>query len=144
MVEIKESKDVCISCCDKSKSTMKISINRTGSSHKGDNITSFSLCNDCLKTLVKELKSDDMNESEAIAIIKSEMKFHPKYSTFGEALALSLKALEKQIAKKPIEQIRLLGLDKGGKCPSCNKYINTCRYWMYCECGQKIDWSDIN
>ena len=51
-------------------------------------------------------------------------------------------AIKKQIPKKPIEQIRLLGSDKGGKCPSCNKYINNCRHWMYCECGQKIDWSD--
>lgn len=50
-------------------------------------------------------------------------------------------ALEKQISKKPIEQIRLLGLDKGGKCPSCQKYINNNRYWMYCECGQKLDWN---
>ena len=55
---------------------------------------------------------------------------------------VAINALEKQIAKKPIERISLLGLDKGGKCPTCNKHINTCRYWMYCECGQKIDWSD--
>ena len=57
---------------------------------------------------------------------------------------VAINALEKQIAKKPIERISLLGLDKGGKCPTCNKHINTCRYWMYCECGQKIDWSDTN
>ena len=55
---------------------------------------------------------------------------------------VAINALEKQIPKKPIERISLLGLDKGGKCPTCNKHINTCRYWMYCECGQKIDWSD--
>ena len=55
---------------------------------------------------------------------------------------VAINALEKQIAKKPIERISLLGLDKGGKCPTCNKHINTCRYWMYCDCGQKIDWSD--
>ena len=57
---------------------------------------------------------------------------------------VAINALEKQIAKKPIERISLLGLDKGGKCPTCNKHINTCRYWMYFECGQKIDWSDTN
>lgn len=57
---------------------------------------------------------------------------------------VAINALEKQIPKKPIERISLLGLDKGGKCPTCNKHINTCRYWMYCECGQKIDWSDTN
>ena len=57
---------------------------------------------------------------------------------------VAINALEKQIPKKPIERISLLGLDKGGKCPTCNKHINTCSYWMYCACGQKIDWSDTN
>lgn len=52
-----------------------------------------------------------------------------------------IKSFEKQIPKKPIEQIKMLGLDKGGKCPSCQKYINNNRHWIYCECGQKIDWN---
>lgn len=50
-------------------------------------------------------------------------------------------ALEKQMPKSPIEQFKLLGLDKGGKCPSCRKHINNTRYWMYCECGQRLNWS---
>ena len=51
-------------------------------------------------------------------------------------------ALEKQNPKKPIEQIKLIGLDKGGKCPTCHKYVNNNQHWMYCECGQKLDWSE--
>ena len=54
---------------------------------------------------------------------------------------VAINALEKQIPKKPIGKIRLLGLDKGGICPSCQKYINNNIYWMYCKCGQKIDWN---
>ena len=47
---------------------------------------------------------------------------------------------EKNKPKKPVEQIKLIGLDKGGKCPTCQRYINNNQYWMYCECGQRIDW----
>lgn len=54
MLEVKESKDICISCCNENKITRKISINRDGSSHKGDNITSFSLCRTCLNKLARE------------------------------------------------------------------------------------------
>lgn len=59
----------------------------------------------------------------------------------AEAQKMAIEALEKQIPKKPVEQIKLLGLDKGGKCPFCQKYINNDKYWMYCECGQKLDWN---
>lgn len=54
MLEVTESKDGCISCCDKNVSTRKISINRDGSEYKGDNIASFSLCRKCLNKLAKE------------------------------------------------------------------------------------------
>lgn len=54
MLEVKESKDICISCCNKNKTARKISINRDGSSHKGDNIASFALCRACLNKLARE------------------------------------------------------------------------------------------
>ena len=57
-----------------------------------------------------------------------------------EEMTLIKKALEKQIAKKPIERIKMIGLDKGGKCPVCQKYVNNHNHWLYCECGQKLDW----
>ena len=60
----------------------------------------------------------------------------------AEAQKMAIEALEKQIPVKPIEQIRLLGLDKVGKCPSCKRYIDNSRYWLYCECGQKLEWSE--
>ena len=54
MLKIKESKDICISCCDKTVSTRKISINRDSGTYKNDNITSFSLCRKCLNKLIRE------------------------------------------------------------------------------------------
>lgn len=52
MLEVKESRDICISCCDKSKKTREISINRERGSYK--NIVTFSLCNECLNKLARE------------------------------------------------------------------------------------------
>lgn len=55
MLEVnKDNAEICISCCDKSKSANKISINRGGSIYKGSNITTFALCDECLKQLAKE------------------------------------------------------------------------------------------
>lgn len=54
MLEIKQSEYTCISCCDKSKKAKKISIKRAGSSYKGNNIVSFSLCDECLNKLAIE------------------------------------------------------------------------------------------
>lgn len=55
MLKVKKVKhEICISCCDKNKSAREISINRKGSTYKGSNIISFSLCDDCLRTLAKE------------------------------------------------------------------------------------------
>lgn len=54
MLEVKESKDICISCCDKSKPAREVLINRDGGCYKGSNIISFCLCNDCLNKLARE------------------------------------------------------------------------------------------
>lgn len=59
---------------------------------------------------------------------------------YKEMCNMSIKALEKQIPKKPIE------LDKWGEyyeCPICNKYAVDnlgCKYKFCRECGQKLDW----
>lgn len=56
MLEVKESKNVCISCCDKNKSAKEININRDGSTYKGANIVTFSMCKECLRKLAMEFK----------------------------------------------------------------------------------------
>ena len=56
MLEVKESKDICISCCDKNKSTKNISINRDGGTYEGANIITIHLCKECLRKLAMEFK----------------------------------------------------------------------------------------
>ena len=78
-----------------------------------------------------------MTESEAKVILESEYKFHGECSVFGEALTIAIKALEKQIPKKPkIDDRYVMYI-----CPCCNDFIkvshNCCQ-----NCGQAIDWSD--
>lgn len=80
-----------------------------------------------------------MTTEEAIECLKKN-KPTSGYIMLQVSVDMAIEALEKQISKKPISQIRLFGLDKGGRCPTCKKYINNNSHWMHCECGQKIDW----
>ena len=57
MLEIKGSREVCVSCCDKSKPVKEVKINRDDGTYKGANIVSFSLCKECLRKLAMEFKS---------------------------------------------------------------------------------------
>ena len=88
-----------------------------------------------------------MTEQEAIKMMRYRIDTATEIAGKGEDgnafedMEMAIKALDKQIVKKPIERIKMIGLDKGGKCPACQKYINNNRHWMYCECGQKLDWS---
>lgn len=55
-----------------------------------------------------------------------------------KAVNLAVAALEKQIAKKPIEGNTLKHI---GKCPDCLHIISTRSASINCQyCGQKIDW----
>lgn len=49
-------------------------------------------------------------------------------------------AVEKQKAKKPKEIFSMIGTDKGGICPCCDKPINNVRNCHYCDCGQRLEW----
>lgn len=95
-----------------------------------------------------------MTEQEAIKRIIEHCRIHFRKEKFRcpfitEALMMAVKALEKQIPKKPMLQecdffdFRLV-------CPECKQPIvnvwneteykpNFCHY-----CGQKLDWSDEN
>ncbi len=102
-----------------------------------------------------------MTVQEAISIIKSIRKEYEKKKFGIEAIDISIQSMEeveqyralgtveelkeareKQVAKRPIEQLSLDGALKGGKCPTCGRWINNGRHWMYCECQQKLDWSE--
>ena len=62
-----------------------------------------------------------------------------------EVFELSVKALEKQIPKKPKLVTRADGIIKFYPCPCCStseKYISVYPKQKYCtECGQKLDWN---
>ena len=61
-----------------------------------------------------------------------------------EAHNMAIEALEKQIPKKPTDQSKVrdnegyVGLI--GKCPCCGEILE--EDTVYCDCGQKIDWSE--
>ena len=62
-----------------------------------------------------------------------------------EAMEVAIKALEKQIPKKPILANNMMTKDKFLMCPCCKfrfpdslVFLKT-RCW---NCGQKLDWSD--
>lgn len=62
-----------------------------------------------------------------------------------EALSKAIKAIEKQTPKKPIlkrERTSLFGEDDVPYCPNCKCRLSEVSYCE--ECGQVIDWSDIN
>ena len=62
-------------------------------------------------------------------------------SNDAEALILAIKALEKQVPKKPIDNIE----QEWFECPTCRRvvvlYHNGKRH--HCECGQSLKWEDI-
>ena len=61
------------------------------------------------------------------------------------AINKAIDALEKQIPKKPIierEQTSPFGVDDVPYCPNCKCSLPEVSYCE--ECGQAIDWSDIN
>ena len=68
-----------------------------------------------------------------------------------ESMQMSIKALEKKIAKKPQKQTYKLLIEEGWEyaCPNCKAAIGVnkkdtmglTQHEIYCpECGQKLDW----
>lgn len=98
-----------------------------------------------------------MSPQEAILRIKKHIEIHSrKEKNFAvyitEALYKAIKALEKQIPKKPIKETAKLIDFQEFYCPCCkNKIISKMdgewlagRLQKYCdECGQALDWSEL-
>ena len=57
----------------------------------------------------------------------------------AEPLRLAIKALERQIPKKPSQDS--IGLYYFPTCPNCHKELES--YDHHCECGQALDWGGI-
>ena len=97
---------------------------------------------------------DKMTPQKALEIITNAIQTNKMTFEQDNALAITQKALEKQIPKKPKfydTKFRQRGLkygehttiEKAYNCPNCN-----CTVWgtdkaKYCShCGQALDWSD--
>lgn len=83
-----------------------------------------------------------MTEKEALEFFEGFIKTAP-VNPYTQSAKLAIKALEKQIPKKPYD------VDTERKtfdCPEClskiyiNKDVRDCGYC--CICGQALDWSD--
>ena len=79
-----------------------------------------------------------MTNKEAIKYAKENILAYT--SEMAEFKVLAIEALEKQIPKKPIDNIEREWFE----CPTCGKVIVT--YYAgerhHCKCGQAIDWSE--
>lgn len=72
-----------------------------------------------------------MTESEAIKVLNMRVTYEP-LSTMAKEM--SIKALEKQIARKPTKDKYVPEEDF---CPMCGTEVTNCNYCPYC--GQKIN-----
>lgn len=78
-----------------------------------------------------------MTENEAIEVIEKNRPTSG-YTMLNEALDMAIKALEKQITKKPTKDKYVLELDF---CPMCGTEVTNCNYCPLC--GQKIDQGEL-
>ena len=94
-----------------------------------------------------------MTEAEAIERLRNyfyEYDVNRPALFLNGALAVVIKATEKQIAKKVIIERECFGVSKDGEklfvfsyfCPICNMLVRVKS--RHCDnCGQKLDWSEV-
>ena len=91
-----------------------------------------------------------MTNEEAIRRIKLHNEIHSKSESFAfyitEALAMSIEALERQVPKKPEQDMEY---SLGRVCPRCHGYLGNVQFipnnYLYCQrCGGALDWSGNN
>ena len=62
-------------------------------------------------------------------------------------IAMAMEALEKQIPKKPVNNLnfaKMSGFDGWLECPTCNKSVNGTHFPFCPWCGQHLDWSECD
>lgn len=77
---------------------------------------------------------------EGLSVAHKALEEIQQYRALGTVEELK-EARERQIAKKviPTPEHDYYTF----KCPVCDKHYDWCLRSRYCECGQKIDWSEI-
>ena len=98
-----------------------------------------------------------MTEREAVKELQDNIDLPFGVNVSDEASRMAINALEKQIAKKPmqgepywwIDTVKVKGRNKevrkksyGHKCPCCGKGVAKLSNIFCNHCGQKLDWSD--
>lgn len=89
-----------------------------------------------------------MTESEAKEVLQLNMPLVASKEA-NKAMEIAINALEKQIAKKPIDgthdyntYAKMYENMKMIYCPSCNGRLKLKSKGKFCDkCGQKLDWS---
>lgn len=86
--------------------------------------------------------SRKITEKNAISILKTSKPRKGSYDRLQVAFDMAIKALEKQIPKKPLQIITDDNEYICMICPSCRQIavaLNAIHCW---NCGQKLDWSE--
>ena len=80
-----------------------------------------------------------MTRNEAIKFAKETILAYT--SEMAEFKALAVEALEKQVPKKPIDNIEREWFE----CPTCGRFIVTYHAGKrhHCKCGQALNWEGI-
>ena len=80
-----------------------------------------------------------MTRDEAIKFAKENVLAYT--SEMAEFKALAIEALEKQVPKKPIDNIEREWFE----CPTCGRFIVTYHAGErhHCKCGQTLNWEGI-
>ena len=80
-----------------------------------------------------------MTRDEAIKFAKENILAYT--SEMAEFKALAIEAIEKQIPKKPIDNIEREWFE----CPTCGRFIVTYHAGErhHCKCGQALNWKGI-
>ncbi len=93
-----------------------------------------------------------MDEQKAIEVLTVSKDIREQIPMLAPVYEVAVKALEKQIPKKPL--LRMCGdcqkdcvdCDRyEDRCPNCNGglYADSGKLYEYCpNCGQKLDWSE--
>lgn len=95
------------------------------------------------------MKTEKITEKTAISILNSARPRKGSYERLQKAFDMAIKALEKQIPKKPV-----IKPWSAATCPTCGAelsedlgdgYYKHYTHWEYCrnpECLQKLDWNE--
>ena len=85
-----------------------------------------------------------MTNKEAIEQLRERLAitdYRQQIPEYYEAIELAVEALEKQVPKKPIDNIKREWFE----CPTCGRFIVTYHAGErhHCKCGQTLNWEGI-